>query len=216
MSDPRRAHARRTRGVRTVGAHALCTTHGGPDGSTSTGDIGQARASRTARRGTATRSTRRRNRARCGVVRRGGPGPYQVQAAIAACHATAAETAATDWVEIAMLYGQLPGCVADARRRAEPRRGGGHGRRARCRPGLVDDLDTSGALAGYHLLPATRADLLRRSGRLTEAAGALPLGVGPGDERRRPPLPRPPVGRGGPLPGEARRRLRRLRTCASV
>jgi RNA polymerase sigma-70 factor (ECF subfamily) len=37
---------------------------------------------------------------------------------------------------------------------------------------LVDALDRSGALTGYHLLPATRADLLRRLGRATEAADA--------------------------------------------
>jgi RNA polymerase sigma-70 factor (ECF subfamily) len=41
------------------------------------------------------------------AVRRGRPGPFQVQAAIAACHATASDAAATDWRQIASLYGQL-------------------------------------------------------------------------------------------------------------
>jgi RNA polymerase sigma-70 factor (ECF subfamily) len=47
--------------------------------------------------------------ARCSSarLRRGRPGPYQVQAAIAACHATAATPADTDWQEIAVLYGEL-------------------------------------------------------------------------------------------------------------
>ena len=41
------------------------------------------------------------------MIERGRPGPYQVQAAIAACHATAATAADTDWTQIAALYGHL-------------------------------------------------------------------------------------------------------------
>ena len=54
----------------------------------------------------------------------------------------------------------------------EPRGRGGDGRRSRRRAALVDALAASGALDGYHLLPATRADLLRRLDRNAEAAAA--------------------------------------------
>jgi hypothetical protein len=59
---------------------------------------------------------------------------------------------------------------------------------------LVEELESSGALAGYHLLPATRADLLRRLGRCAEAAGAYPAGHLVGWHRRRT-LPGPPARR---------------------
>jgi RNA polymerase sigma-70 factor (ECF subfamily) len=106
------------------------------------------------------------------ALRRGRPGPYQIQAAIAACHATARERAETDWAQIAALYGQL------ARRTSSPvvalnravAVGMADGPAAGLR--LVDGLAASGSLAGYHLLPATRADLLRRLGRAAEAADA--------------------------------------------
>ena len=51
---------------------------------------------------------------------------------------------------------------------------------------MVDALDAGGALAGYHLLPATRADLLRRLGRFEEAAGAYrqALALTAGDAER--------------------------------
>jgi RNA polymerase sigma-70 factor (ECF subfamily) len=48
------------------------------------------------------------------ALQRGRPGPYQVQAAIAACHSTAAEAAATDWAQIAALYGRLARLVPSA------------------------------------------------------------------------------------------------------
>jgi RNA polymerase sigma-70 factor (ECF subfamily) len=115
------------------------------------------------------------------------PGPYQVQAAIAACHATAPTAADTDWAQIAVLYGRLArltpspvvrlnGAVAVAMARG-PAAG----------LDLVEDLERSGDLDGYHLLPATRADLLRRQGRRAEAAGAyrraLDLAVADADRR---------------------------------
>jgi RNA polymerase sigma-70 factor, ECF subfamily len=107
-----------------------------------------------------------------GALRRGQPGPYQVQAAIAACHAGAREAAATDWVEIAALYRELarmvPSPVIELNRAVAI--GMADGADAGLR--LVDALDASGALAGYHLLPATRADLLRRLGRHRDAAVA--------------------------------------------
>jgi RNA polymerase sigma-70 factor (ECF subfamily) len=107
------------------------------------------------------------------AVRRGRPGRYQLQAAIAACHAAARHSAAaTDWNEIAALYGELarvaPSPVVELNRAvavamAESPEAGLR---------IVDALDASGSLTGYHLLPATRADLLRRLDRNDEAATA--------------------------------------------
>jgi RNA polymerase sigma-70 factor, ECF subfamily len=106
------------------------------------------------------------------ALRRGEPGPYQVQAAIAACHCTAAEAADTDWAEIAELYERLnhmlPTPVVTLNRAVAVAMADGPAAGLE----LVDELEASGALAGYHLLPATRGDLLRRLGRNAEAAGA--------------------------------------------
>ncbi len=106
------------------------------------------------------------------AARAGAVGPYQLQAAIAACHATAARAADTDWRAIARLYGQLarltPSPVVELNRAVAV--GMADGPAAGL--AVVDALDASGALAGYHLLPATRADLLRRLGRNDEAADA--------------------------------------------
>jgi len=106
------------------------------------------------------------------ALRRGEPGPYQVQAAVAACHATAPDAAATDWAEIAQLYRQLarfvPSAVVELNRAVAVAMADGPGAGL----ALVERLEASGALAGYHLLPATRADLLRRLDRRPEAADA--------------------------------------------
>jgi len=102
------------------------------------------------------------------TLRRGAPGPYQVQAAIAACHATARTAVETDWPQIAALYGQLKQTPVVALNRAVAI-GMADGPAVGLR--LVDEL-AAGPLAGYHLLPATRADFLRRLGRRTEAATA--------------------------------------------
>ena len=107
-----------------------------------------------------------------GALAAGRPGPYQVQAAIAACHATAPSVAATDWVQIALLYGELgrlaPSPVVELNRAVAVAMADGPD----VALPLVDRLAASGALAGYHLLPATRADLLRRAGRTAEAVAA--------------------------------------------
>jgi len=107
-----------------------------------------------------------------GALRRGRPGPYQVQAAIAACHATAATAEVTDWAQIAALYEQLgrflPTPVVELNHAVAVGMANGP---AAGLP-LVEALEASGKLAGYHLLPATRADLLRRLGRGREAAAA--------------------------------------------
>ncbi|GAA2593868.1 RNA polymerase sigma factor [Actinomadura fulvescens] len=106
------------------------------------------------------------------VLRRGRPGPYQVQAAIAACHTGAARAADTDWPQIAALYGELarlaPSPVVELNRAVAIGMAQGP---AAALP-LVEALDEAGRLAGYHLLPAVRADLLRRLGRTADAAAA--------------------------------------------
>jgi RNA polymerase sigma-70 factor (ECF subfamily) len=121
------------------------------------------------------------------ALRRGQPGHYQVQAAIAACHAMAAQAAATDWARIARLYGQLarlaPSPVVELNRAVAVAMADGPAAGLE----LVEALEISGALHGYHLLPATRADLLRRLGRHAEAAGsyrqALDLAVTDAERR---------------------------------
>ena len=119
--------------------------------------------------------------------RRDQPGPYQLQAAIAACHATAPAAADTDWARIAELYGELTRClptpVVELNRAVAVGMSAGPAEGLR----LVGELETSGKLAGYHLLPATRADLLRRLGRGAEAAAAYraALELAPSDADRR-------------------------------
>lgn len=115
------------------------------------------------------------------------PGPYQVQAAIAACHATAPDAAATDWPQIAALYGELarlaPSPVVDLNRAVAVAMADG----IPAGLALVDELAESGRLDGYYLLPATRGDLLRRDGRITEAAASYEaaLELAPTDRERR-------------------------------
>jgi RNA polymerase sigma-70 factor, ECF subfamily len=100
------------------------------------------------------------------ALRLGSPGPYQVQAAIAACHATARKAEDTDWRQIASLYAELrkyvPSPVVALNHAVAVAMADGPAAGL----ALVDTLD----LPGYHLLPATRADLLRRLGRFDEAA----------------------------------------------
>jgi RNA polymerase sigma-70 factor (ECF subfamily) len=99
-------------------------------------------------------------------------GPYQLQAAIAALHAQAARADQTDWQQIAVLYGGLlseqPGPVVElnAAVALAMAQGPEHGL------AWIERLEQGGELEGYHLLPAARADLLRRLGRLLEAAVA--------------------------------------------
>jgi RNA polymerase sigma-70 factor (ECF subfamily) len=99
-------------------------------------------------------------------------GPYQVQAAIAACHATAPDAASTDWPQIATLYTELarlaPSPVVDLNRAVAVAMADG----IPAGLALVDGIAASGLLGEYHLLPATRADLLRRAGRTAEAKAA--------------------------------------------
>ncbi len=98
------------------------------------------------------------------------PGPYQIQAAIAALHGTAPTPADTDWIQIAGLYSRLfvllPTPVVALNRAAAfaMARGPETGL------ALLEEVAEDPALAEYHLLHAARADLLRRAGRLEEAA----------------------------------------------
>jgi RNA polymerase sigma-70 factor (ECF subfamily) len=127
----------------------------------------------------------------CGVldaaIRLGRAGPYQLQAAISACHATAARAADTDWTEIAALYERLhdmvPTPVVALNRAVAVAMADGPAAGLR----LVEDIEHAGDLAGYHLLPATRADLLRRLGRNGEAGVAYrrALALAPTDAERR-------------------------------
>ncbi len=98
------------------------------------------------------------------------PGPYLLQAAIAACHARSASAAATPWGEIAALYGLLatvaPGPVVELNRAVAVAMADGPAAGLV----LVEALGAGGALADYHLYHAARADLLRRLGRRPEAA----------------------------------------------
>jgi RNA polymerase sigma-70 factor (ECF subfamily) len=121
------------------------------------------------------------------AARRDVVGPYQLQAAIAACHATAERPADTDWHQIAALYSGLariaPSPYVELGRAIAVAMADGPA------AGLVllDALDATGDLDGYHLLPATRADLHRRAGRWDHAADAYreALGLVRNDTERR-------------------------------
>jgi predicted RNA polymerase sigma factor len=99
------------------------------------------------------------------------PGPYLLQAAIAACHARARTAADTDWAQIARLYQALatlaPSPVVELNRAVAVTMADTpeHGLR------IVDGLAADHALAGYHHLPSVRGDILARLGRYAEAAG---------------------------------------------
>jgi RNA polymerase sigma-70 factor, ECF subfamily len=101
-----------------------------------------------------------------GALRLRRPGPYQVQAAISALHATAPAAADTDWPQIAALYGELarltPSPVVEINRAVAV--GMADGPRAGL--ALIEDLRRSddGRLAAYQPLHAARAELLRRAG----------------------------------------------------
>ncbi|MET9021463.1 DUF6596 domain-containing protein [Actinopolymorpha sp. NPDC004070] len=118
-----------------------------------------------------------------GALRMGRPGPYQLQAGIAALHAQADSDERTNWPGIAALYAQLltltPSPVVALNRAVAV---------AATTPdeglALIDQID---GLDHYHLLHAARADLLRRLGRTTEAASAYrrahELATNPADRR---------------------------------
>jgi RNA polymerase sigma-70 factor (ECF subfamily) len=106
------------------------------------------------------------------ALRRRRPGPYQLQAAIAGLHATAASWADTDWPQIAALYAELarvaPSPVVELNRAVSVAFTEGPAVGLEVLDAVADDP----RLARTHLLPATRADLLRRLGRRDEAVDA--------------------------------------------
>ena len=115
------------------------------------------------------------------------PGLYLLQAEIAACHASAACPEDTDWATIARLYAQLaillPSPVVELNRAVAV--GMADGPAAGI--AIANDLADRGELPGYHLLPAVRADFLRRLGRPAEAADAYRTAIelaGTDSERR--------------------------------
>ncbi|MFG2801522.1 RNA polymerase sigma factor [Streptomyces pseudovenezuelae] len=107
--------------------------------------------------------------ARAETTSAGAPGPYVLQATIAACHAHAYSYDETDWQAIATLYALLaaraPSPVVELNRAVAVSMAEGPG------PALeiVDALADEPALLDYHLLPSVRGDLLARLGRTTEA-----------------------------------------------
>jgi RNA polymerase sigma factor (sigma-70 family) len=99
----------------------------------------------------------------------GPPGPYLLQAAIAACHARSRQAADTDWARIAALYEELaqvaPSPIVELNRAVAVSMASG----AAAGLALVDRLANEPALKAYHLLPSVRGDLLEKLGRFAEA-----------------------------------------------
>ncbi|MEL6348671.1 MAG: DUF6596 domain-containing protein [Myxococcota bacterium] len=134
------------------------------------------------------------------AMRHRRPGPYQLQAAIAALHAQAPNGATTDWTQITALYGALlqhqPTPIVELNAAVALAMSGA------TEQGLawLESIQRRGSLRRYHLLPAARADLLRRLGRSAEAASAyleaLALAPNPGErvflQRRLASLPQKP------------------------
>lgn len=105
----------------------------------------------------------------------GGLGPYGLQAAIAACHASAPSVPETDWERIVLLYEALgriaPSPVVELNRAVAVAMAQGPAQAL----SMVDELAVSGRLSGSHLLPSVRGELLRRLGRTAEARAELEL-----------------------------------------
>jgi len=105
-----------------------------------------------------------------GEAFRGGPGPYALQAAIAALHCQAARAEVTDWSQIVRIYDALervqPSPIVSLNRAVAVAMA--HGPRAGLE--LIEKLANHSDLANYHLLYAAQADLLRRLGSSAEAA----------------------------------------------
>jgi RNA polymerase sigma-70 factor (ECF subfamily) len=121
------------------------------------------------------------------ALRKRRPGPYQIQAAIAALQTETATAAETDWRQIALLYRELerylrtPVVALNRAAAVAMAEGWEAGLR------LLDEIERAGALSHHHLFHAARADLLRRLGRTKEAAAAYRAAldrVGSAPERR--------------------------------
>jgi predicted RNA polymerase sigma factor len=99
----------------------------------------------------------------------GRPGPYALQAAIAACHARARTAAETDWRLIAALYDALAPLAESGVVELNRAVAVGMAEGPAAGLALVDAIVAGGLLPGYHLLPAVRGDLLAKLGRCDEA-----------------------------------------------
>jgi RNA polymerase sigma-70 factor (ECF subfamily) len=121
------------------------------------------------------------------ALRNGTTGAYAVQGSIAALHANAKTAKETDWRQIAGLYDVLlridPSPVIEVNRAVAVAMGGSLEQGL----ALLDELQQRRELGEFHLLPAARADLLRRLGRIAEAAEAYrrALGLATNDIERR-------------------------------
>jgi len=107
---------------------------------------------------------------RAGARGNAGAGPYQLQAAIAACHARAASWEATEWDRIVDHYRALAALAPSPVIELNLAVAVGLAEGPAAGLAALDELDAT-ALRDYHLLPAARADFLRRLGRFAEAAG---------------------------------------------
>ncbi|NUU30989.1 sigma-70 family RNA polymerase sigma factor [Arthrobacter sp. C9C5] len=106
---------------------------------------------------------------RLGASRGSRPGSYRIQAAIAACHMTAPDFGSTDFARVALLYDRLaqlaPSPVVELNRAVAVAMSQG----PEAGLALMEQLDRTRSLERYYLLPAAKADLLRRLGRMHEA-----------------------------------------------
>jgi predicted RNA polymerase sigma factor len=104
-----------------------------------------------------------------------GLGPYGLQAGIAACHASAASVAETDWESIVVLYEALgrvaPSPIVELNRAVAVAMASG----PLAALSIVDELVATDRLSGSHLLPSVRGELLVRLGRTVEARAELEL-----------------------------------------
>src|SRR5262245_11956872 len=111
------------------------------------------------------------------ALQTGDVSEYALQAAIAGLHARAERAVDTDWRQIVQFYDLLlhlhPSPVVELNRAVAVAMADGPEHSL----GLVDEIEVRGELYNYHLLPAARADLLRRLGRWTEAAEAYGLAL---------------------------------------
>lgn len=115
-----------------------------------------------------------------------GRGAYALQAAIAECHAVAPTVEETDWATIVLLYEALgriaPSPVVELNRAAAVAMATGPASALR----IIDALAEGGALRGYHLLPATRGEVLLRLGREEEARSEFAVAAAlAGNDRER-------------------------------
>ena len=130
------------------------------------------------------------------------PGRYQILAAINAVHTSAREMQDTDWWQVVALYDQLvrldPSPIVALNRAIAVAELDG----PEVALAAIDPLEDR--LAGYHAYHATRADLLRRLGRIQESRVAYDNAIDAGGQHRRDRLPHPPPRRAGVVPVQGR------------